>query len=84
LKKVWREHGELLMAISVEAIYENGTLRLAVPLPLREHEKVRVTVHTQISRARRTAGLMGWTGSVELADCFATDPDLDFPPGEEL
>lgn len=32
------------MAITFEAIYENGVLKPAQPLPLGEHEKVRVTV----------------------------------------
>jgi len=32
------------MAIVVEATYENGVLKPAEPLPLAEHEKVRVTV----------------------------------------
>ena len=36
--------GERIMAITVEAIYENGVLRLSEPLPLAEHEKVSVTV----------------------------------------
>jgi hypothetical protein len=42
-----------------------------------------VTVHRGISRARQTAGLMGWKGSAELADRFAMDPELDFPPSAE-
>lgn len=32
------------MALTVEAVYENGVLKPAGPLPLKEHEKVRVTV----------------------------------------
>jgi predicted DNA-binding antitoxin AbrB/MazE fold protein len=32
------------MALTVEAVYENGVLKLAEPLPLKEHEKVSVTV----------------------------------------
>jgi predicted DNA-binding antitoxin AbrB/MazE fold protein len=68
------------MTITIEAIYENGTLRLERPLPLQEHEKVRITIHSAVSRARQTAGLMGWQGSAELADQFALDPELDFPP----
>jgi predicted DNA-binding antitoxin AbrB/MazE fold protein len=32
------------MSDVVEATYENGVLRLDRPLPLKEHEKVRVTV----------------------------------------
>jgi predicted DNA-binding antitoxin AbrB/MazE fold protein len=68
------------MPITIEAIYEDGVLKPAGPLPLREHEKVQITVHPTVSRARETAGLMGWAGSAELADRFAGDPELDFPP----
>ncbi len=32
------------MALTIEAVYENGVLRPAEPLPLQEHERVRVTV----------------------------------------
>jgi predicted DNA-binding antitoxin AbrB/MazE fold protein len=32
------------MAITVDAVYENGVLKPAQPLPLKEHEKVSVTV----------------------------------------
>lgn len=38
------------MAITVEAIYENGVLRPVQDLPLAEHERVRVTVETQTPR----------------------------------
>jgi len=34
------------MAFTVEAVYENGVLKPAQPLPLKEHEKVSVTVET--------------------------------------
>ncbi len=71
------------MAIVVEAIYENGVLRPAEPLPLGEHEKVLISVRPGLTWADRTAGLLGWTGSVELADRFASDPELDFPPPSE-
>jgi predicted DNA-binding antitoxin AbrB/MazE fold protein len=72
------------MTMTVEAIYENGMLKLAQPLPLKEHEKVRVTVQQGSSLAEQTAGMMGWTGSAELAEYFAIDPELDFPtPAEE-
>ncbi len=32
------------MAITVDAVYENGTLKPSEPLPLQEHEKVRLTI----------------------------------------
>ena len=51
------------MAITVEAVYENGVLKPAKPLPLQENEKVQVTVKRAVSRVRQTAGLIGWTGS---------------------
>lgn len=34
------------MTTTLEAIYENGLLRLATPLPLPEHAHVRVTVQS--------------------------------------
>jgi predicted DNA-binding antitoxin AbrB/MazE fold protein len=34
----------MAMALTVEAVYENGVLRPAQPLPPKEHEKVHVTV----------------------------------------
>ena len=37
------------MAFTVEAIYENGVLKPAEPLPLKEHEKVSVTVGAGLS-----------------------------------
>jgi len=32
------------MTLTVEAVYENGVLKPAQPLPLQEHEKVTITV----------------------------------------
>ena len=65
------------MAIIIEAVYENGVLKPAQPLPLQEHEKVQVTVRPTVSRVRQTAGLIGWTGSQEDADFVALSPELD-------
>lgn len=65
------------MAITVEAVYENGVLKPATPLPLQENEKVQVTVTRAVSRVRQSAGLIGWTGSQEDADFVALSPELD-------
>jgi len=54
------------MAFTVEAVYENGVLKPAEPLPLREHEKVSVTVEPALTWAERTAGLLQWKGDPEL------------------
>ena len=67
----------LPVSITVEAVYENGVLKLAQPLPFQEHEKVRITVMPAVSHVRRSAGLIGWTGSQEDADFVALSPELD-------
>jgi predicted DNA-binding antitoxin AbrB/MazE fold protein len=55
------------MTLTIEAVYENGVLKPAQPLPLAEHAKVQITLNAAESRVRQTAGLMGWTGSQEDA-----------------
>ena len=63
------------MSITVEAIYENGVLKPAQPLPFQEHEKVRITVRQAVSHARGSAGLIGWTGSQADADFVTLSPE---------
>jgi predicted DNA-binding antitoxin AbrB/MazE fold protein len=60
--------------ITVEATYENGMLKLDRSLPLKEHEKVRVTVHTESSPLVEAYGIMGWTGDAETLERIALDP----------
>jgi predicted DNA-binding antitoxin AbrB/MazE fold protein len=71
------------MTISVEATYENGVLKPAQPLQLQEHAKVRLTIEPATNWVDETAGICGWKGSVEEADLFAMDPELDYPPPPE-
>ena len=71
------------MAITVEAVYEGGVLKPAEPLPLKEHEKVRVTIEAPSNWVQETAGILQWTGTAEELERFAEDPDLDYPPPPE-
>jgi len=64
------------MALTIEAIYENGVLKLAKPLPLREQERVTVTIVPTPSLARQTAGMVPWTGDVETLERLARDPEF--------
>jgi predicted DNA-binding antitoxin AbrB/MazE fold protein len=64
------------MTLTVEATYENGILKLAEPLPLKEHEKVMVTVQSQASPLLAAYGIMGFKGTAEEAEYFALSPDL--------
>jgi predicted DNA-binding antitoxin AbrB/MazE fold protein len=70
------------MTLTVEATYEDGCLKLAQPLPLPEHEKVTITVHTGSTWAQRTAGLIPCSDRGLIA-WAALDAELDYPPPPE-
>jgi predicted DNA-binding antitoxin AbrB/MazE fold protein len=70
------------MTITVEAVYENGTLKLERPLPLRERDKVQVTVHIPVAvqqaldAVQRGYGLLRWTGDGETLQHVAEDDEF--------
>jgi predicted DNA-binding antitoxin AbrB/MazE fold protein len=68
------------MTFTVEAIYENGVLKPLQPLPLKDLERVQVTVASTSNWVRETYGICGWRGGAEEAERFAADPELEFPP----
>ena len=73
------------MTITVEATYENGTLKLDRPLPFKEHERVRVHVETvpdAVQRVRETAGLIPCSDAA-LIEWAALSPELDYPDRED-
>ena len=53
------------MTLTVEAIYENGVLKPHQPLPLKEHETLRITIESQLGWTERTAGILEWKGDFE-------------------
>lgn len=69
--------GDQAMSLMIEAIYENGILKPTQPLPLKEHEKVRLAVLRAPSVAEQTYGLIGWTGDAATLERLALDPQLD-------
>jgi predicted DNA-binding antitoxin AbrB/MazE fold protein len=70
------------MTITVEAIYENGTLKLSRPLPLKEQEKVQVTifatpdVRARLDAVARSYGLLRWTGDPKVLERIALDDEF--------
>jgi len=62
------------MNITVEATFENGALKPLQPLPLKEHDKVRITVQMSDNRVRESQGLIGWKGAAEVIERVALDP----------
>ena len=65
------------MAFTVEAVYENGVLKPAQPLPLEEHEKVHITVVKRPSLAEQCYGMIGWKGDDATLERIALDPEFD-------
>src|SRR5262249_3905590 len=70
--------GAPVMAITVDAVYENGTLKLDKPLPLDDRAKVRVTIHSapDLDQVQKAYGLLGWTGDSETVQRVALDPEF--------
>ncbi len=70
------------MALTVEAVYENGMLKPTQPLPLRENERVRVSIHTAadvasaLDAVQRSYGLLRWTGDSETIRRVAEDDEF--------
>ncbi len=63
------------MSLEVDAIYENGCLKLDHPLPLDEQQRVRVVVQAEGIIARRSFGIIGWKGDLETVRQAALDAD---------
>jgi predicted DNA-binding antitoxin AbrB/MazE fold protein len=71
------------MPITVEAVYEDGVLKPIRPLPLKEHERVQVTVQTPPPDIVQAQGILGWKGTSEELAPFALDPEYEYPPEAE-
>jgi predicted DNA-binding antitoxin AbrB/MazE fold protein len=54
--------------LEIEAVYENGMLKLPRELPLVEGQKVTITVHPTGSAVDRLYGMLPWKGSQEDLD----------------
>ena len=62
---------------TVEAVYENGVLKPAQPLPLLEQEQVHVTVRRAASVSDRTFGIIGWHGDAVTFDHLLQESTAD-------
>jgi predicted DNA-binding antitoxin AbrB/MazE fold protein len=72
---------EVLMTITVEAIYENGVLKPNQPLPLKDLDRVQVTIHSPAPDVVQAYGIMGWKGDAETLRRIALD--AEFLPEED-
>lgn len=63
------------MSIEIDAVYENGSLKLDHAIPLDEHQRVKVIIETQASISRRNHGIIGWKGDPEVVRKIALEPE---------
>ncbi len=61
------------MAITVEAVYEDGVLKPAQPRPLEEHEKVSVTVEQRQPSLTERIAALARALPPEVIDAWPTD-----------
>jgi len=64
------------VTFKAEAIYENGVLKLAAPLPLQEHQKVELVINAGPSWAEQTAGILRWDSNAEDLRRIAEDDEF--------
>jgi predicted DNA-binding antitoxin AbrB/MazE fold protein len=70
------------MTLTIEAIYENGLLKPTQPLPLKNHERVRVSIETStdvqkaLDAVQRSFGLLAWTGDAETLHRIAENDEF--------
>ncbi len=65
------------MAITVEAVYENGVLKPSEPLPWNDGARVRVAVSSLDSPILKAYGIMGWKGTSEELDRLLAEIEDD-------
>jgi predicted DNA-binding antitoxin AbrB/MazE fold protein len=63
------------MGLDIEAIYDNGVLKLPRELPLENGLTVRITIHPPGRGVKRGAGRIGWTGDPDVLRQIALDPE---------
>jgi predicted DNA-binding antitoxin AbrB/MazE fold protein len=65
------------MTVTVDAVYQDGVLKPAQPLPLEENESVRVTIHSRQALAEQTAGMIGWKGDAATFERLLAESEED-------
>jgi predicted DNA-binding antitoxin AbrB/MazE fold protein len=70
------------MTFTTWATYKNGALKLSQALPLKEQERVQVTVHVPVAAQQALAavqqgyGLLRWTGDADTLRRVAEDDEF--------
>jgi predicted DNA-binding antitoxin AbrB/MazE fold protein len=67
--------GRVVQPLQIEAVYEQGLLRLPRELPLERGQKVLLTIHPAGGAVRRLCGLIRWPGDREELTGFLDNVD---------
>jgi predicted DNA-binding antitoxin AbrB/MazE fold protein len=70
-----------MKGLEIDAVYENGTLKLPRPLPLTEGQQVTITIHPAAGIVRRSYGLLQSTLSAEELERVGLDPEFGILEG---
>lgn len=70
------------MAITIEAVYENGVFKPLRPVQLREKQQVRITLEEPVDWVYRTRGIIPCSDHA-LIEWAAMDADLEYDFGKE-
>jgi predicted DNA-binding antitoxin AbrB/MazE fold protein len=70
------------MAITIQAVYENGVLKPLGPLYLREQQQVQITLEESVDWVYRTRGIIPCSDEA-LIHWAAMDKDLEYDFGRE-
>ena len=75
-----------MQSFQFEATFEKGVLKPDRPLPLVEHQRIKVSVElpapvspsvdSDLELIRETSGILGWTGDAETVERIALDPEF--------
>jgi predicted DNA-binding antitoxin AbrB/MazE fold protein len=75
-----------MQAFEFEAIFEDGVLKPDRPVPLAEHQRIKVSVELPASDTpvvdahlefvSETSGMVGWTGDAETVERVALDSEF--------
>jgi predicted DNA-binding antitoxin AbrB/MazE fold protein len=81
-RSVPRFTGAELMAITIDAVYENGVFKPLRPLQLKEQQQVRITLEEPVDWVYRTRGIIPCSDQA-LTEWAAMDKDLEYDFGKE-
>jgi predicted DNA-binding antitoxin AbrB/MazE fold protein len=73
-----------MKGLEIDAVYENGVLKLPRELPLMEGATVRITIHPPGRPGVVKHIRVPWTGSPEERERFLNDPDEGLFGGHDL